>query len=113
MKDKVPSDLRSFVAYKFVCGSCKADYIGHTKRHLSTRNKEHLETDKKSHVYKHISESQRCKTLSNSDRFSILDYAITQYSLSIKKEIHIGWQKPALSMFYFSMFYLCVGKYGK
>ena len=45
----------------FVCGSCKADYIGRKKRHLSTRIKEHLETDKKTHVYKHLNESQRCK----------------------------------------------------
>ena len=61
MKDSVPLDLRSCVVYKFVCASCKADYIGRTKRHLSTRIKEHLETDKKSHVYKHLDESQRCK----------------------------------------------------
>ena len=54
MKDRVSFDLRSYVVYKFVCGSCKADYIGRTKRHLSTRIKEHLETDKKSHVYKHL-----------------------------------------------------------
>ena len=97
MKDRVPSDLRSYVVYKFVCGSFNTDYIGHTKRHLSTRMKEHLETDKTSHVYKHISESQRCKALSNSDCFSILNYAITQYSLSIKEGMHIGWQKPALN----------------
>ena len=50
MKDKIPFDLRSFVVYKFVFGSCKADYTGRTKRHLSTMIKEHLETDKKSHV---------------------------------------------------------------
>ena len=25
MKDRVPFDLRSYVVYKFVCGSCKAD----------------------------------------------------------------------------------------
>ena len=97
MKNRVPSDLRSYVVYKFVCGNCKADYIGHTKRHLSTTIKEHLETDKKSHVYKHINESQRCKALSNSDCFSILDYAITQYSLSIKEGMHISWQKPTLN----------------
>ena len=46
MKDRVPFDLRFYVVYKFVCGSCKADYIGCTKRHLSTTIKEHLETDK-------------------------------------------------------------------
>ena len=42
MKDSVPFDLRSYVVYKFVCGSCKADYIGCIKRHLSTRIKEQL-----------------------------------------------------------------------
>ena len=72
--------MRSYIAYKFVCGSRKVDYIGRTKQHLSSRIKEHLETDKKSH-----------------DCFSILDYATTQYSLSIKKGMHIGWQKPTLN----------------
>ena len=109
VKDRVPFDLRSYVVYKFVCGSCKADYIGRTKRHLSTRIKEHLETDKKSHVYKHLNESQRCKALSNSDCFSILDYATTQYSLSIKEGMDIGWQKPALNKHVdFSACFVCV-----
>ena len=97
LKDSVPFDLRFYVVYKFVCGSCKADYIGRTKQHLSTRIKEHLETDKKSHIYKHLNESQRCKALSNSDCFSILDYATTQYPLSIEEGMHIGGQKPALN----------------
>ena len=97
MKDRVPFDLRSYLAYKFVCGSCKADYIGRMKRHLSTRIKEHLETDKKSHVCKHLNESQRCNALSNNDCFYILDYATTQYSLSITEGMHIGWQKPPLN----------------
>ena len=35
--------------------------------------------------------------LSNSDCFSILGYATTQYSLSIKEGMHIGWEKPALN----------------
>ena len=42
MKDSVPFDLRSYVVYKFVSGSCKADYMGCIKRHLSTRIKEQL-----------------------------------------------------------------------
>ena len=50
MKDMVSFDLRSYVFYKFVCGSCKADYIGRKKQHLLTRIKEHLETDTKSHI---------------------------------------------------------------
>ena len=39
MKDRVPFDLRSYIVYKFACGSCKSDYIGRTKRHSSTRIK--------------------------------------------------------------------------
>ena len=35
--------------------------------------------------------------LSNSDCFSILGYATTQYSLSIKEGMHIGWEKPVLN----------------
>ena len=97
MKGRGPFDPRSYVFYKFVRGSCKADYIGRTKRHLSTRIKKHLETDKKSHIYKHLNESKRCKALSNSNCFSNLDYATTQYSLSIKEGMHTGWQKPALN----------------
>ena len=95
MKDRVPFDLRSYVVYKFVCGSCKADYVGRTKRHLSTRIKEYLETDKKS--CEHLNESRRCKALNNKVCFSILDYATAQYSLSIKEGMHIGWPKPALN----------------
>ena len=97
MKDRLPFDLRFYFVYKFVCGSCKADCIGRTKRHLSTRIKEHLETDKNSHVWEHLNESKRCKALSNNDCFFILDYATKQYSLSVKEGMHIGWQKPALN----------------
>ena len=83
MKDRVPFDLRSCV--------------GRSKRHLSDRIKGHLKTEKNSHVYKHLNESQRCKALSNNDFFSILDYATTPYSLSIKEGMHIGLQKPTLN----------------
>ena len=31
MKDRVPFDLKSYIVYEFVCGSCKADHIGRTK----------------------------------------------------------------------------------
>ena len=105
IKDRIPLDLRLYFVYEFACGSGKADHIGRTKRHLSNRSKEHLETDKKSHLYKHLNESQRCKALSNNDCFSIIDYATTQYSLSIKEDMYIGWQKP---VFYFLACSVCV-----
>ena len=33
MTDRVPFDLRSYIVYKFVYGSCNTDYIGSAKRH--------------------------------------------------------------------------------
>ena len=65
LKDRVTFRLRYHAVCKFVCGSCKGDYIGCTKLHLSTRIKAHFEIDKKSHVYKHLNESPRYNTLSN------------------------------------------------
>ena len=50
-KDCLPSALKSFVVYKFVCAGCQSCYIGETKRHLPTRINEHLVTDKKSHIF--------------------------------------------------------------
>ena len=40
-KDKVTSNLRSNVAYKFSCGRCNATYYGETCRHLNIRVGEH------------------------------------------------------------------------
>ena len=37
------------------------------------------------------------KAVSISDCFSIIDYATTQYSLSIEEGLYIGWQKPVLT----------------
>ena len=42
VKDPVPVELRSNVAYKFTCESCNSCYVGETSRHLSTRIREHL-----------------------------------------------------------------------
>ena len=42
IKDKIPSDLQSSLIYKFTCDSCKASYIGKTKRHLKSRIAEHF-----------------------------------------------------------------------
>ena len=41
-KDKIPIDLQSSLVYKYSCDSCKASYIGKTKRHLRSRIAEHL-----------------------------------------------------------------------
>ena len=41
-KDKVPSDLRAGVIYKYECGCCNATYVGKCSRHLTARINEHL-----------------------------------------------------------------------
>ena len=60
-KDPIPTSLRSFVVYKFICGRCNSSYIGETTRHFNVRIKEHLGRDKQSHVYKHILSSPSCR----------------------------------------------------
>lgn len=77
LKDRVRFDLRSYVVYNFFCSSCKADYIDRTKQHLSTAFKEHLKSDKNLHVSKLLNDLPRCKSLSNNDCLSILDYMAT------------------------------------
>ena len=41
-KDCLPSRLKSFVVYKFVCAGCQSCYIGETEHHLPTKINEHL-----------------------------------------------------------------------
>ena len=96
-KDKIPSELESFVVYKFVCSGCNANYIGETCRQLTTRIHEHLVTDKASQVLKHLNSSPNCKVECTNECFSILDKANTKFSLKVKEGIHIQLEKPALN----------------
>ena len=67
MKDPIPTFLKSFVAYEFLCPGCNACYIGEKIRHLSTRIKEHLETNKKSHIFAHLVNNETYKGLLSKD----------------------------------------------
>ena len=40
VKDRLPSDLVSGVAYKYRCGRCNSTYYGETDRHLKVRSGE-------------------------------------------------------------------------
>ena len=97
VKDPVPNGLLSRVVYKFVCAGCNASYIGETNRHFSTRVREHLTTDKASHIFKHLSSNHRCKSMSTSQCFKIIDHAETPFQLKIKEALHILWDKPFLN----------------
>ena len=56
-KDCLPSGLKSFILYKFVCAGCQSCYIRENKRHLPMTINEHLVPDKKSHIFKHLLEN--------------------------------------------------------
>ena len=97
LKIKHPHFLKSFLVYKFVCARCNSCYIGETCRHFKTRIDEHVKKDKKSNIYKHLNNNEECFSSFNSDCFSILDYAPTQFHLKIKEGMYIDWEKPNLN----------------
>ena len=96
-KDSYPSVLSSKVAYKFVCASCNASYVGQTHRHLTTRIDEHFGKDKKSRIYQRLMSSADCLNACSRDCFSILDTARTKHQLRIKESLFISWLKPTLN----------------
>ena len=97
VKDPIPRGLRSGVVYKFFCAGCSACYVGETTQHFSTRVREHIFSDRTSHIFKHLQNSEHCRTLCSNECFSILDHASTTFQLKIKDAIHIQWQKPTLN----------------
>ena len=97
VKDPVPVGLRSRVVYKFACAGCNACYVGETTRHFSTRVREHLVSDRASHIFKHLQNSEHCRTLCSQDCFHILDHTSTSFQLKIKEAFHIHREKPSLN----------------
>ena len=97
VKDHVPRGFRAGVVDKFLCEGCSACYVGETTRHFSTRVREHTVSDRTSHVFKHLQNSEHCRTLCSNDCLSILDHAFTTFQLKIKEAIHIQCEKPTLN----------------
>ena len=58
---------------------------------------EHLAVDKASHIFKHLQNSERCRSLCSIDCFHILDHATTSFQLKIKEAIHIQKELPCLN----------------
>ena len=97
VKDPIPCGLRTGVVYTFVCADCNACYVGETTRPFSTRVREHMFSDRTSHIFKHLQNSQQCRTSCSNDCFSILDHASTTFQLKTKEAIHIQWEKLTLN----------------
>ena len=96
-ENSIPQEFRARVIYQFTCARCKARDIGQTKRHFITRVQEHLGKDKNSHVWKHLQSSPDCLSECNTQCFTILDTAQTDFQLKIKEGLHIKWTTPQLN----------------
>ena len=97
VKDPIPRALRAGVVYKFLRVGCSARYVGETTRRFTTRAREHMFSDRTSHIFKHLQNSEHCRTLCSNHCFRILDHASTTFQFEIKEAIHIQWEIPTLN----------------
>ena len=97
-KDKMPSELRARVVYKFTCASCKASYVGQTIRYFTTRVHEHLhKRSQPSSIYKHLDAKPTCRNACSEACFEILDTDSSSFRLEVKEAIHNEWLKPSIN----------------
>ena len=68
-----------------------------TKSYLDKVHSNHVKKVKKSNIYKHLHNTEECFSSFNSDCFSILEYAPTQFQIKIKGGMYIDWEKPNLN----------------
>jgi len=105
-KDKLNSNIRSLVLYKYTCGNCNITYIGKTKRHFKVRMCEHLglsyitgkprkyNAQTTTAVREHLRTSQH---IADFDNFKILGNAKNDFRLQIKESLLIGKDQPLLN----------------
>ena len=107
-KDKIPIRVRSHILYRYTCDSCKAIYIGKTKRHYEVRVFEHLgislATGNKftfnpnnvnnSAILNHINKN---KCIGKLENFQIIGSCKTDPILCIKETLLIHKNKPRIN----------------
>ena len=107
-KDKIPLNVRSHLLYRYTCDSCKAIYIGKTRRHYLVRVFEHLGISLRTHnkfsynvknsnntaVLNHINNK---KCLGKQENFNIIGSAKNDFTLSIKEALLIHKNKPKIN----------------
>ena len=89
--------MKSSLVYNFICTRFRSCYIGETCRHFNTRIDEHEKKDQTCNIYKHLHYSEVCFSSFNSDCFSNLDYAPTQFQIKSKEGMCTDWGKPNLN----------------
>ena len=90
VKDPIPDGLRSRVVYKFALSGSNASYVGETVRHFSTLVKEHLASDSASQIFKHLQNSEHCRSWCSADCFHVLDHASTSFQLKQGASLYIS-----------------------
>ena len=95
---------RSSLVYQYKCSSCNATYIGKTSRHLQTRVDEHHGTSSHTgnpiYTSLHFSIREHCHQTGHTfqtDNFTILTTARTNYELLTKESIFIHHRLPSLN----------------
>ena len=102
-KDRLPSDLRSSVVYKFTCPSCQAGYIGSTLRALRFRTDEHLgqssRTGRRLNTPPHSAvrdHSELCGVILSKSSFEVID-SCPNSNLRTLESLYIKTLKPQLN----------------
>ena len=105
-KDKIPTNLKSLVLYKFKCSDCKITYIGKTSRHFQIRYSEHLGISKVTNLpLKYNKKSSTavgdhiytCNHKNSQENFKIIGSAKNDFFLKIKESLNIHRENPALN----------------
>ena len=103
LKDRIPKELTSGVAYKFQCEFCNESYYGEWARHLNVRIGEYIGisplTKKKfkprgNAVSEHL---LLCNYPSSFENFSVLTKENKQFLLDLKEILLIMRDKPSLT----------------
>ena len=103
-KDKLPSEMRSSVCYKYCCARCGASYVGMSSRNIYQRIAEHrgvsyrtgrlLQSPPHSNVRLHADE---CNINISHSHFKILSSAKSEIDLKIIESLYINMIKPKLN----------------
>ena len=106
-KDILPNELKSFILYKFTCGTCNGTYLGETERHFIVRSYEHLGlslfTEKEFSYNEKAATAVRkhcCvnKHYSSFNDFKIVGQAGNKFYLKLKECLLIFKQKPTMNV---------------
>ena len=107
-KDKIPSNVRSHLLYRYTCSGCNATYIGKTRRHYLVRVFEHLGISLRTHkkftynpnngnnsaILNHV-HGQNC--VGKEENFKIIGSAANDFHLCLKESLLIQKEKPKIN----------------